>query len=38
MNLSPEISCVLYSGLLWDIIYSGHKFCAFEVIVFGEKF
>ena len=24
-ELSPEISCVLYIGLLWDIIHSGHK-------------
>ena len=27
-ELSPEISCVLYIGLFWDIIHSGHKFCA----------
>ena len=27
-ELSPEISCVLYIGLLWDIIHSGLKLCA----------
>ena len=27
-ELSPEISCALYIGLLWEIIYSGHKLCA----------
>ena len=24
-ELSPEISCVLYIGLLWDFIHSGLK-------------
>ena len=34
-ELSPEISCVLYIGLLWDFIHSGHKLCAYGIHVVG---
>ena len=34
-ELSPEISCVLYIGLLWDFIYSGHKLCAYRIHIMG---
>ena len=37
MEFSPEISCVLYVGLLWDIIHSGHKFCAKRIHIVGSK-
>ena len=36
-ELSPEISCVLYIGLLWDIIHSGHKFCAKRIHIVGSE-
>ena len=38
-ELTPEISCVLYIGLLWDFIHSGHKLCAYRIhIVVSETF
>ena len=36
-ELSPEISCVLYIGLLWDIIHSGHKLCAYRIHTVGSE-
>ena len=36
-ELSPEISCVLYIGLLWDIIHSGHKLCAYRIHIVGSE-
>ena len=36
-ELSPEISCVLYTGLLWDIIHSGHKLCAYRIHIVGSE-
>ena len=35
--LSPEISCVLYIGLLWDFIHSGHKLCAYRIHIVGSE-
>ena len=34
-ELSPEISCVLYIGFLWDIIHSGYKLCAYRIHIVG---
>ena len=36
-ELSPEISCVLYIALLWDIIHSGHKLCAYRIHIVGSE-
>ena len=37
--VSPEISCLLYIGLLWDFIHSGHTLCAYRIhIVETETF
>ena len=36
-ELSPEISCVLYIGILWDIIHSGHKLCAYRIHIVGSE-
>ena len=36
-ELSPESSCVLYTRLLWDIIHSGHKFCAKRLHIVGSE-
>ena len=36
-ELSPEINCVLYIGLLWDIIHSGHIFCAKRIHIVGVE-
>ena len=33
----PEISCVLYIGLLLDIIHSGHKLCAYRIHIVGSE-
>ena len=33
----PEISCVLYIGLLWDIIHSGLKICAYRIHIVGSE-
>ena len=35
--LSPEISCVLYIGLLWDFIHSGHELCAYRIHIVGSE-
>ena len=32
-----EFSCVLYIGLLWDIIHSGHKLCAYRIYIVGSE-
>ena len=32
-----QISCVLYIGLLWDIIHSGHKLCAYRIHIVGSE-
>ena len=37
MEFSPEFSCVLYVRLLWDIIHSGHKFCAKRIHIVGSE-
>ena len=36
-GLSLEISCVLYIGLLWDIIHSGLNFCAKRIHIVGSE-
>ena len=36
-ELSSEISCVLYIGLLWDFIHSGHKLCAYRIHIVGSE-
>ena len=36
-ELSPEISCVLYFGLLFNIIHSGHKLCAYRIHIVGSE-
>ena len=36
-ELLPEISCVLYIGLLWEIIHSGHKLCAYRIHIVGSE-
>ena len=36
-ELSPEISCVLYIGLLRDIIHSGLKLCAYRIHIVGSE-
>ena len=35
-ELSPEISCVLYIGILWDIIHSGLKLRAYRIHIMGS--
>ena len=34
---SPEISCVVYIGLLWDFIHSGHKLYAYRTHTVGSE-
>ena len=36
-SVSPEIRCVLYIGLLWDFIHSGHKLCAYRTHIVGSE-
>ena len=36
-ELSPEISCVLYIGLLWDFIHLGQKLSAYRVHIVGSE-
>ena len=36
-ELSPELSCTLYIGLLWNIIHSGHNFCAKRIHIVGSE-
>ena len=36
-ELSPEISCVLYIGLLWDFIHSGHNSVLIEFILWDQR-
>ena len=35
--LSPEISCVLYIGLFWELIHSGHKLYAYRIHIVGSE-
>ena len=36
-EFSQEISCVLYIGLLWDIIHSGHNSMFREFILWDQR-
>ena len=36
-ELSPEINIVLYIRLVWDIIHSGHTFCAKRIHIMGSE-
>ena len=35
--LRGPASCVLYIGLLWDFIHSGHKLCAYRIHIVGSE-
>ena len=36
MNFHQKL-VVLYIGLLWDIIHSGHKLCAYRIHIVGSE-